>query len=264
MKFNKIFIVKYLVLLALLFSLPSASFAATSADIGFISSNIWYSKDSLSDGETVKIYSAVWNGSSNIFEGKVSFYDKDILLGERNVKVSPENIGVAFVDWNVTAGDHKILAKISEAVTINGNEKTNVVIDNSVTPSLKETVLSSFNDPNISSSNKSILKSSMTAPGVDLPLTSSSVINFVKDKVPQSVSDAVSGSSEKVDSWRLNKLGLINAQLENSNPDQKVKNTAYKTASFVFQNKNIFYGLLLAAIIAIIVLLKKRIFKRND
>jgi hypothetical protein len=111
----------------------SVARAETPATTGFIPGQIWYSKEVLTEGDTVKIYTAVWNGDSNPLSIHVEFYDKNILLGARDIVVAPVQIEDVSVSWKVTSGDHSISAKItSSSLTVSG-KKQQIVLDRATT-----------------------------------------------------------------------------------------------------------------------------------
>ncbi len=100
---------------------------------GFIPGQIWYSKDPFVEGDTVKIYTAVWNSSISPLSAKVEFYDKNVLLGFHNIVVPPSKLVDSSVSWKVTSGDHLISAKIiSPSITLSGKKET-ISLDRSAT-----------------------------------------------------------------------------------------------------------------------------------
>lgn len=111
----------------------SVVYADTSAVTGFIPGQIWYSKETLVEGDTVKIYTAIWNGDTNAVNARVEFYDKNVILGTRDIIVDPSHLQDVSVSWKVTAGDHIISAKISSSSTVNNGKKEQITLDNVTT-----------------------------------------------------------------------------------------------------------------------------------
>ena len=100
---------------------------------GFIPGQIWYSKDNIAEGDTVKIYTAIWNNSTSPLSAKVEFYDQNVILGTRDVVVPSQQLIDASVTWKVTSGDHSISAKIiSPSVTVSGKREI-VTVSNVLT-----------------------------------------------------------------------------------------------------------------------------------
>ena len=118
------------------FLLPFGSiFAETIPDstTGFVSGNIWYSQAKLTERDDVKIYTGFWNGETNPVTIKVDFFDKDTILGSREVTVPALSLRDVSIPWNVTSGDHQIRAVILKATSsINGTNKEIILVKNEV------------------------------------------------------------------------------------------------------------------------------------
>jgi hypothetical protein len=248
-KFLRYFLVILLLVITLV---PSLSFAQTTSDIGFISSNIWYSKDKLEEGDMVKVYTSVWNGSKSQFEGNVIFYDKTVVLGNKKILVGPENVGVTSIDWKVTAGDHAISAKISNTIIIKDNQKEDILIKNNETPVINESISKKIGG--------TIGINNLAIPDSVLPFSLSEIIDYIKGKVPESVTETVTLSAGKVDSWRELKLSGIDKKLNSITEDQKVKRSIYNVLLYIFNHKYLFYGLVIAVILVVIGFIRRRIF----
>jgi len=237
-------------LFLLLFSIPSFLFAQTESNIGFKPPNVWYSKSKLEEGDAIKVYAAVWNGSKNQFEGNVIFYDKTIVLGDKKISVSPENVGVASIDWKVTVGDHAVSAKISNTIIIKDNQKEDILIENNETSVINESI------------SKKIDGASgiynLAIPDSVLPFSLSEIINYIKGKVPESVTGTITSSANKVDSWREFRSSGIDNKLNSIAKDQKVKRSIYNGLSYIFNHKYLFYGLIIAIVLIVIKFIKKR------
>lgn len=121
------------ILFVLFFLSLGAESAFASSSAGFVPGQIWYSKDKFVAGETIKIYTVVWNAGPNPLSARVEFYDKSIILGARDIVVEKEKLEQVSIPWSVTAGDHAISAKIiSSTVSVSG-KKESVVLDNRIT-----------------------------------------------------------------------------------------------------------------------------------
>lgn len=100
---------------------------------GFIPGQIWYSKENPTEGDTIKIYTVIWNSNNSPLSTKVEFYDKNVILGSRDLVVQPEQVKEVYVNWKVTSGDHVISAQITSSTLSSNGKKENVVISNSST-----------------------------------------------------------------------------------------------------------------------------------
>lgn len=126
---------KYLFIFTIALFLFSNSmlYAETTSTTGFMSEQIWYSKEPLVDGETVNIYTAVWNGEKTAITAHVEFYDGKTILGARDVTIPSMNLQEVSISWKVTSGDHSISAKISSTTTMTNGKKEQITLENNTT-----------------------------------------------------------------------------------------------------------------------------------
>lgn len=191
---------KYLIFFIILYlSFVSPIEATAIKTTGFIPGQIWYSKDNITEGDTVKIYTAIWNNSTLPLSAKVEFFDQNVILGTRDIVVPSLQLKETSVSWEVTSGDHLISAKIiSPNVTISGKKEI-AIVSNVLT----------------STDRKFIPKVLNTIEGI--PASSSDVLNSQLDKataslnsiIPVSISSPISSNIGTVDSFRMNTLKSI-------------------------------------------------------
>lgn len=124
---------KIFLIILFVFLFASVATAADTSNTGFIPGQIWYSADPLVEGDTVKIYTAVWNGDSNPLIATVEFYDKNVILGSRSISVPRETIQNVSIDWKITAGDHVISAKILSSKIIDSGKSYPVILARNTT-----------------------------------------------------------------------------------------------------------------------------------
>jgi hypothetical protein len=104
------------IILFLIFSLfPTQNIFAQNKNTGFVSGNIWYSKDPFEEGDKVKIYTFVFNPDVRELSGSVIFFDKTTLLGKKDFTIPAKGADDVSIDWTVSTGDHSIFAKIENA-----------------------------------------------------------------------------------------------------------------------------------------------------
>lgn len=96
---------------------------------GFLPGQIWYSSNELVEGKTVFIHTALWNGDVNALSVRVEFYDKNVILGGRDVVVLKDKLMDVSIPWKVTAGDHVISAKIISSTIVSGSNKEPVSLE---------------------------------------------------------------------------------------------------------------------------------------
>ena len=184
---------KYLFTL-ILFYVAFASFVYAEVPIntGFIPGQIWYSKEPLIEGDTVKVYTAIWNGDSDPLSTKVTFYDKNVVLGSRDIVVSSGEMKDVSVSWQVTAGDHSISAKIVSSNISSNGKSEQVTLDRSSTKEDSQFV-------------KVLLKNSDGAPASTSDIVNSQigdVSSTINNILPNSIASPISETLNNIDSFR--------------------------------------------------------------
>ncbi len=120
---------------------------AQNQNVGFVETNIWYSKDPFTEGDKIKIYTLVFNPSSNNFKGTVSFFDKTTLLGKKDFAIPALSAEVVSIDWSVSVGGHQIFARIDEPrFEISAGKYEQVSISNTETEKSERTVAKKLPD----------------------------------------------------------------------------------------------------------------------
>jgi gas vesicle protein len=258
-----------IIILSFLVSLPVS--AEIISNSGFIPGQIWYSEDDLVEGETVNIHTAVWNGTKTALSAKVEFYDKNVILGSRDVVVAPLELKDVYVSWKITSGDHIISAKIiSSAVTVSGKKET-VVLDRNETSNDKKFVsvlIKNASDEPVSSSDA--LKSQVDK-------ATSEISNIIPENVSESVADSFSAiddfrnknyikaeevkqeTQKEIETFKNEentekstlypKVGIEEATQK---PIAYIKLFLFSVLAFILGNKIVFYGII--AFVAFLVL----------
>jgi hypothetical protein len=268
-----------IIILSFLFSFTVS--AEIISNSGFIPGQIWYSQSELIEGQTVNIHTAVWNGTKNPISVKVEFYDKNVILGSRDVVVASLELKDVYVPWKITSGDHIISAKIiSSAVTVSGKKET-VILDRNETSNDKKFVsvlIKNASDEPVSSADA--LKSQVDK--------ATSEINNI---IPENVSDSVSTSFNVVDDFR-NKNYIKAEEIKQEtqkeietfkNQEKTEKSTLYpkvgieeatqkpiayiklflfSVLTFILGNKIVFYGIIIVVAFLILRLIYRKIRKR--
>jgi len=127
------------IFLALLFVLMPFSFSYAAdtpiKNAGFVPANIWYSKDPFFSGDTIRIYTIIFNGSSYDLEGVVEFLDNGVSVGKTNFSLSGGGrVRDLWVDWKATEGRHVMTARIVGATaSLAGGAKRSITLDNAET-----------------------------------------------------------------------------------------------------------------------------------
>lgn len=133
---KKLFILFFsLAMFFVVVALPVSAEELPIRNTGFVEASIWYSRESFFQGDKVRIYTIVFNGSPHRLEGTVEFYDNDILIGAKNFILPGDGrVQDIWVDWAATEGKHIIVARMAKIVAIfPDGKKYPVLVGNVVT-----------------------------------------------------------------------------------------------------------------------------------
>ncbi len=247
------------IILSLIFSLlPTQKIFAQTFNTGFVSENIWYSKDPFEERDKIKIYTFIFNSNSRELSGTVIFFDKIVLLGKKDFIIAPKRAEDVSIDWTVTAGDHNIFGKIENARFL-------------ISPGKYEETYLMQNETEKSSrtvSKKIISKTKNISTDANLALVSN-VKKIIEEKTPLFITEPVISTTNKLEAFRENANVASNNKktevkneiraLDNAKTAQKDKiaqNPLLKPfkyaelfflsiSSLILNNRLIFYGLLL-------------------
>ncbi len=254
----------WLILLLILILLPF-KINAQSSNAGFVPGNIWYSKDSLEEGDKIKIYTVLFNPDTREFSGTVIFFDKNTFLGKKNFTIGSRTVKDISIDWTVTVGDHTIFAKIENAkflissnkyeeVFLAGNQseeskisinKKIIVKDNTVDSN--ETILDRGSE-SIKNLGKMIEEKTPEIIAKPIIATASGIENFRENigDASKNTKEAIKKEFESMKNTQNSEKTVENGKL--STPFKYIKLFFFSLISFIFNSKLIFYGLLLGII----------------
>ncbi|MFA6386209.1 MAG: hypothetical protein WCW04_00345 [Candidatus Paceibacterota bacterium] len=202
---------KYFLFLIITFSflLSCSVYAQATINSGFIPGQIWYSKESLIEGETVNIYTAIWNGEKDTVSAKVEFYDKNVILGTREISISSGELKDVYIPWKITAGDHVISAKtISSTVVISG-KKEKVVLNRTTTASDKQFVPVLIKN----AEGEQVKETDVLKNQID------KASNDIGSIIPDNVSIPITSGLGVVDNLRTNILAQVNTVIDATKKD---------------------------------------------
>lgn len=102
---------------------------------GFVPANIWFSRDPFFDGEKIRVYTILFNGSTYDIDGTVEFLDNEVLIGKTTFALSGGGrVRDVWVDWKAKEGKHVMTARIVGATaSVAGEAKRSIVLDNTET-----------------------------------------------------------------------------------------------------------------------------------
>jgi hypothetical protein len=101
------------ILILLLFVIPIITFAQSS-NMGIIN-GLWFSQDTFLVDDPLRIYTAVQNNTGSDIQGTVTFFDNDILMGEKSFTALDGRIEEVWMDTVITEKEHRYSVNISSA-----------------------------------------------------------------------------------------------------------------------------------------------------
>lgn len=254
---------------------------AENSSAGFVSANIWYSKDPFSEGDKIKIYTFIFNPDKRELSGAVVFFNKTVFLGKKNFVVPGNGANEIYIDWTATVGDHEIFGKIESAkFLISAGKYEEVYIVENETEHSKRTVSKTI----IPNSNDNINSVSDSISGSAISDQIQNIEKIVKENTLEFISKPLSLVADKVEEFRAetgatisDKKEAVQAEIDvlkkptdlktyedsklapkETEPAQKTNPLLtpfkyaelffFKLASLIFNNKIVFYGILGIAI----------------
>lgn len=115
----------YIALSALFLFFPSAY--AEEVNAGFPSQPLWVSKTNATSGETISLFTAVYNGDNKELLGTVAFTVDGERVGEKDIAVASGGSELVSVAWRAITGEHSITA-IIEGTSISIAQKETAAI----------------------------------------------------------------------------------------------------------------------------------------
>lgn len=229
---------------------------------GIISSNVWFSKEKLNADDSVKIYTALWNGEKEELKAKIEFYDENVLLGMRDISVSPDQIKEVSVIWKVTSGDHVIYAKIISS-SLNNNS---IILNNNQTEKSRffvPVLIKGEEGNNLTTSG--VIKNKIEKTGENIENVISDTFSDKKPDFIKEIDLTRSDFSDKIivlknQAEKDLKLIKENKETNESNtnkeslekPLAQVKLFSLQALSFILETKIVFYFLLIIIVLMIL------------
>lgn len=128
----------FLFSLVLLFlAIPLCVSHAQESNAGIVQ-GLWYSKDVVFAGDTVRIYVAIRNNTGSDLSGTVEFFDGEKRIERKNVQALDGRIIESWADWMPTYGTHTLSANLARTELHRVGSSTQAV---EVTSALAEDVL---------------------------------------------------------------------------------------------------------------------------
>jgi hypothetical protein len=253
-----------LFLLYLIFEAPIVLNAQEKIPAGFPVQSIWISKSSVTEGDSVDIYTAVYNAGSESLRGSVSFRVDTKEIGKKEFQLDAGKAGLLFVSWRATAGPHTFGAtivnasgaKAGEGVSLSsGNSGSlSVIVASAPPPSMIEqgvkTVVQAANDatsvaaPVIVSAGKSLFDTT--------ELFRKSALEFAKQNQHSKKPGAATSTAPARESQIAGANIVIPPQNNENSLFSKLSQLAAPAILFTFATPAIFYPFLCLVLLAVI------------
>lgn len=203
-------------------------FAVASTDIienaGFIPQNIWFSKDNPKAGDSVKVYTVLWNGGDTTVSGEAKFYDNDKVIGTIPFNLPKGDTSkIISANWTVEAGYHKIYA------TIEGNR---------LSAKSKESSAISLEFTKTETSDKFVSAKDEVPNPVNVIADYSQekagfAQGYVKENLPKPIVDFVSNIASTTEDWRTDTKSTLDDKIASikSSIDEGGKKSVSKIAT---------------------------------
>ncbi|MFA7310034.1 MAG: Ig-like domain-containing protein [Candidatus Paceibacterota bacterium] len=108
--------------------LPLATYAATGElAAGFAPGSLWLSRTTAVAGDTVKLYTVVYNSSESPIVGTVEFKADTSMLRDVGVQLASGETKIVSADWTALAGSHSFSAQFASASSTVEHTATNSV-----------------------------------------------------------------------------------------------------------------------------------------
>ena len=270
----------YFILLLLLCLLPISKIKAETNNVGFVQANIWYSQDPFQEGDKIKIYTLVFNPDKRELSGTVIFFDGTTLLGKKDFSVSANGTKEVHIDWTVTVGSHTIFAKIENAkFLISTGKYETISLDNSQTEKSSRTV-----SKKIIAKNGNLDKDSSSITDIVSSGLIQDIEKIVVNNTPAFISKPINDGTDALEKLRVNLISSSEVKKEslkneietlnnkNINDKKTTDNNSIQKPlkqvqlffttllSFIFKNKFLFYGILIALVFLIFRFIWQKIF----
>ena len=99
-------------LLALLFIFLLAFSFAQTLEAGFPPQSVWVSNTKATAGDTVEIFTVVYNGSGEKLSGTVVFTVNGEKIGAKEFELAEGTSALVSAEWKASSGEHRIAAAL--------------------------------------------------------------------------------------------------------------------------------------------------------
>ncbi|MBI3631382.1 MAG: LPXTG cell wall anchor domain-containing protein [Candidatus Staskawiczbacteria bacterium] len=220
-------IIVILILGSFCFLTPEIVFAKT--DLSISETDISFSKDTILNGDIVRIYSRVFNLGDNDVSGFVSFSTNNKEIGvPQPISLRPNTYDDVFVDWKPVAGKYSITAKIV------GQNMTDDDLKNNITAKKDVVVDSDINHNSIADKNEPTALSQNNSNTNNSTANQTDNTNNNNDTNNSDTASLYKNIQKNIDNFAVS--NPIKSGIESL--DQAINNQASKIYDLAFNNKS--------------------------
>lgn len=168
---------------------------------GFAPAGVWYSKESFFAGETVRIYTVIFNGSTQSLSGEVEFMDGSVVLGKTSfATLGSGKVRDVSIEWKATEGKHAISARIVNANLISASgQKTPITLENVETVKSEQVVEL---DPVAKAAQQKLQADRIATAGTGVVQKIEGGLQSVENSIPESVKSAAAAGTNLIEDLR--------------------------------------------------------------
>ena len=249
-------------LLALLFIfLPAFSFAQT-LEAGFPPQSVWVSNTKATAGDTIEIFTVVYNGSGEKLSGTVVFTVNGEKIGAKDFELAEGASALVSAEWKARTGEHRVAAAL---------EDTSAELTQKETATITITVAEPPPPPPLV--NAAVIASEVIADAAQaatpvITEVANTTYEFIESLRLEAVSKLEKAAGENATAGGV--AGTSTASVSGSNEGEanspsglsQMKQVAAAAALFALNSKGVFYPLFLLSLFGLLYLLFRWATKR--
>ena len=167
----------------IIFSLFLAGSVSAKTDLSISETDITFSKDGAMAGETIRIYTRVFNVGDVDALGYVTFFDNDKEISDpQPISVKTNTYDDVFIDWKTTSGTHNIKASITGLNSTDDDNENNSSVKKDIFVDIDTDKDGTGDSKDTDDDNDEVLDEDEIKIGIN-PLVADSDSDGVNDKV---------------------------------------------------------------------------------
>ncbi len=246
-------------LLLFLIALPAQ--AEQSLPAGFAPGEVWLSTNTPVAGETVEIFTVIYDASGTPIEGSVTFLIDDESVGSSPFTLRAGETEIRSIRWTATAGEHILSARVATALHAETKEEARLLNKTAATTSISvsEPEPEEDNTPTLPLELPQIVVAASTIPIVANVVGATESVRTAGEAFLSSYASASTtvDTTEETDEGAVLGTSTKQTTLENSTPS--IQAHAAKTVLPLFKYPALFYPFVLFLILLILWFVMRRL-----